>query len=156
MEEKEIVILSMSENAILGQLSTFGWEMKDKENAGKFLFYKYTKYKLIRDRKPENVTQAHLDVENRWNSEFAVWNQWILHGLKKIIVAMIVEYLFIIVGFILIMVGSEILWVGLALFITSLCISIPMLVINVKNGTRRLKKMNQISCDMRKVNSLRK
>lgn len=83
MDEKTIVITEKSENQILGQESAFGWQMKQKTDAGKFLFFKYCQYTLIRDRNPEEVTQAHLDVEKRWDNEFSVWNNFILNGLKK-------------------------------------------------------------------------
>lgn len=165
MEEKTIVITEKAENQILGQEGVFGWQMKEKKDAGKFLFFKYSQYTLIRDRKEEEVTQAHIDVENRWNNEFSVWNKFILSGFKKYIIAEIIAWVMILVGFIIMEVGigsidySDSLpgsyIAGLVIVLLSLVVSIPCLVIFVKNGTKRLKTMDQISKDMRQVNAIR-
>lgn len=166
MEEKTIVITEKAENAILGQESVFGWQMKEKKPAGKFMIFKYNQYTLTRNRNPEDVTQAHIDVESRWNSEFQVWNKFILNGIKKYIIMEIVAWLFILVGFILMIAGMSSMDVysdslpgtyiaGLIILLLSLAISIPVLVIFLKNGSSKIKKMDAISRDMRQVNAIR-
>lgn len=159
MDEKTIVITEKSENQILGQESVFGWQMKQKTDAGKFLFFKYCQYTLIRDRNPEEATQAHLDVEKRWDNEFSVWNNFILNGLKKFIIMEVVGYLLILVGFVVMMVGigtmDATFIIGFVLVLLSLALSIPALVIIQKNGMKRLTKMDEISRDMRQVNAIR-
>lgn len=166
MEEKTIVITEKAENQILGQESVFGWQMKDKKDAGRFLFFKYSQYTLVRDRNEEEVTQAHIDVEKRWNNEFLVWNKFILNGYKKSIIAEIAAWVMIIVGFVIMMVGissmdyyatelSGSFIAGFIIVLLSLVVSIPCLVILMKNGTKRLKTMDQISKDMRQVNAIR-
>lgn len=159
MDEKTIVITEKSENQILGQESVFGWQMKQKTDAGKFLFFKYCQYTLIRDRNPEEVTQAHLDVEKRWDNEFSVWNNFILNGLKKFIIMEVVGYLLILVGFVVMMVGigtmDATFIIGFVLVLLSLALFIPALVIIQKNGMKRLTEMDEISRDMRQVNAIR-
>lgn len=159
MDEKTIVITEKSENQILGQESVFGWQMKQKTDAGKFLFFKYCQYTLIRDRNPEEVTQAHLDVEKRWDNEFSVWNNFILNGLKKLIIMEAVGYLLILVGFVVMMVGigtmDATFIIGSVLVLLSLALFIPALVIIQKNAMKRLTKMDEISRDMRQVNAIR-
>lgn len=166
MDEKTIVITEKSENLILGQESVFGWQMKQKTDAGKFLFFKYCQYTLIRDRNPEEVTQAHLDVEKRWDNEFSVWNNFILNGLKKFTIMEVVGWLLILVGFVVMMVGIGTMdpyatslpasfIIGFVLVLLSLALSIPALVLIQKNGNKRLTKMDEISRDMRQVNAIR-
>ena len=167
MEEKTIVITEKSENQILGQESVFGWEMKQKKDAGKFLIFKSCQYTLGRDRNPDDVTQAHIDVENRWNNEFSVWNQFILSGLKKFVFMEIFAWILIVVGFIIMMVGMGTMdpyatelpisfIVGFIILLLSFAFSIPALVIIQKNGKKRIAKMDEISRDMRQVNAVRK
>lgn len=165
MDEKTIVITEKSENQILGQESVFGWQMKQKTDAGKFLFFKYCQYTLIRDRNPEEVTQAHLDVEKRWDNEFSVWNNFILNGLKKFIIMEVVDLLVMWVGFVVMMVGIVTMdsstslpvsfIIGSVLVLLSLALSIPVLVLIQKNGMKRLTKMDEISRGMRQVNAIR-
>ena len=166
MEEKTIVITEKAENQILGQESVFGWQMKDKKEAGKFLFLKYNQYTLVRDRNPEDVTQAHIDVENRWENEFKTWNNFVLNGMKKYFLINFIGIALLFVGFIVMLVGMGTidpyadslpasLIIGFVMVLLSLAFSIPALVFVMKNGTGRLKKMDEISRDMRQVNAIR-
>lgn len=159
MEEKTIVITKQAENAILGQENVFGWEMKSKRDVGKFLFFTYTQYTLVRDRNPEDVTQAHVDIENRWNNEFNVWNDFILGKMKMYVILELIGYVLIFAGLIMMMLAMDSIGLLVASIICELigiAICIPALVIFTKNGSKRIKKMNEISSNMRQVNALRK
>ena len=153
MESKTIVITEAAENSIMGQESVFGWKMKEKKEAGRFLFYKYNQYTLVRDRNPEDVTQAHIDVENKWNNEFKIWNRFVLNGLKKCTLILLISFAMLFAAMILTTVG--IIPVGLIMNFLSIVINIILVVIMLKNGSLRLKKMDKISREMRQVNAIR-
>lgn len=144
----------------------FGWTLKQKNDAGKILKFNYYKYTLERNRNPEDVTQAHIDVEQKWDNEFNIWNQFILNDFKKFIIMQIFSWILIVGGFLIGMLSIVLMdpfaeklpvsfFIGLVIVLLSFALSIPSAK-NIKNKSiKPLQKMDEISRDMRQVNKIR-
>lgn len=167
MEEKNIVITQNAENTIIGQQSTFGWQLKDKINHSKFLFLKFNSYTLVRDRNDEEVTQTQKNIEIKYDDAFDTWSHFMLNGFKLCNLSIIISYVVIILGVILMVIGDSKIdinttelptefIIGLVIILLSIIVLGICAFINYKKGVKPVKEMDNIANEMRQVNLIRR
>ncbi len=158
MEEKKIRLIEKNENAILGQESVFGWELKSKERIKNVVFFKANEYTLVRNRDESEVTQAHKDVEARWDELFDKWNnKFIFKTYPFYIYAILASFVLLIICLIISLLdipleGLIACWVILTLLLIGEIAIIVLLIPKIK----KINDLDKISREMRQVNSIRK
>ena len=158
-EQKVITITELAEKTILDQEALFGWKMKDKSPAGKFLRYKYAKYTLVREGNKKDISQHQIEIENSWNNEFARWNKFLLKGLKTYYLLSLLAIIGIFIGLIILVVSTitssgfgtgSIIGIGVLLF--GALVSLTSLITILTASLMPLKRMDSIAKNMRAIN----
>ena len=158
MEEKKIKLIEKNENAILGQESVFGWELKSKQRIKNVAFYKANEYTLVRNRSENEVTQAHKDVEARWNDLFDKWNNKFIFKTYPIYIYTIIASWILLIIFGIVSscdIPLEGLLTCIIIFVIIIVADAVVIVLMIPK-IKKINDLDKISREMRQVNSIRK
>ena len=153
MEQKELRIAEANENAILGQLATFGWTLVGKKKAKPLLWLKSNRYTFEREEREESPFEKQKEEE--WNRLFHEWNDLFL--FKKWPWSVLVNFLafiLVIAGIVLYIVSNfvadpmPLVLIGCLLLILGLIGSIVNLSLMSKQ-LGRIKKLDGIAREVR-------
>lgn len=153
MEQKELRLAAVNENAILGQLATFGWTLVGKKKDKPLLWLKSNRYTFEREEREEPPFEKQKEEE--WNRLFHEWNDLFL--FKKWPWTVLVNFLaslLVIAGIVLYIVSNFVadptptVIVGCLLLILGLIGSIVNLSLMSKQ-LGRIKKLDGIAREVR-------
>ena len=153
MEQKELRIAEANENAILGQLATFGWTLVGKKKDKPLLWLKTNRYTFEREEREESPFEKQKEEE--WNRLFHEWNDLFL--FKKwpwTVLVNFLAFLLVIAGIVLYIVSNfvpdpmPLVLIGCLLLILGLIGSIVNLSLMSKQ-LGRIKKLDGIAREVR-------
>lgn len=153
MEQKELRLAAVNENAILGQLATFGWVLVGKKKAKPLLWLKSNRYTFEREEREESPFEKQKEEE--WNRLFHEWNDLFL--FKKwpwTVLVNFLAFLLVIAGIVLYFVSNFVadptptVIIGCLLLILGLIGSIVNLSLMSKQ-VGRIKKLDKIAMEVR-------
>ena len=161
METKEIKSLEKNENVILGQESVFGWNLKSKKRIKNVALSKANEYTLVRNRDESKITQAHRDIEARWDELYDKRNNEFVFKTYPYYFCLtcVLATLFIIMGIVTVVVGllnlsSEGL---IACFVILILLFVCIVVISILliPKFKKIFELDKICREMRQVNLIR-
>lgn len=153
MEQKELRMAEVNENAILGQLATFGWILVGKKKEKPLLWLKTNRYTFEREEREESPFEKQKEEE--WNRLFHEWNDLFL--FKKwpwTVLVNFLAFLLVIAGIVLYFVSNFVadptptVIIGCLLLILGLIGSIVNLSLMSKQ-VGRIKKLDKIAMEVR-------
>lgn len=153
MEQKELRIAEANENAILGQLATFGWTLVGKKKDKPLFWLKTNRYAFEREEREESPFEKQKEEE--WNRLFHEWNDLFL--FKKwpwTVLVNFLAFLLVIAGIVLYFVSNFVadptptVIIGCLLLILGLIGSIVNLSLMSKQ-VGRIKKLDKIAMEVR-------
>lgn len=153
MEQKELRLAAVNENAILGQLATFGWVLVGKKKDKPLLWLKSNRYTFEREESEESPFEKQKEEE--WNRLFHEWNDlFLFRKWPWTVFVNLLALLFVVAGVVLYIVSNFVpeklglLIAAVLFFLLGLAASIINLVL-MRKQLGRVKELDAIARTVR-------